>query len=187
MKFGGTKRVICRKLSTLTCFASIMVGAPPAPALTADDVNCGNCVDTGDLANSAITDRKIKNKAVTNAKIKKNAVRSKHIKNGQVKRTDLADDAVDGSKVEDASLTSADLAAGSVGASELQPGAVGTSALQAGAVTALILDPSLTGGPENVIQVAKSGGDFNSVVAALDSTGDASASNRYLVRVGPGV
>lgn len=40
---------------------------------------------------------------------------------------------------------------------------------------------------DNVITVAKSGGDYNSVAAALNSIGDASASNPYLVRVMPGV
>ena len=40
---------------------------------------------------------------------------------------------------------------------------------------------------ENVITVAKSGGDFTSVAAALNSIGDAAAANPYLVRVMPGV
>ena len=40
---------------------------------------------------------------------------------------------------------------------------------------------------DNVIIVAKSGGDFGSVQSALDSIADASASNRYLVWVAPGV
>ncbi len=40
---------------------------------------------------------------------------------------------------------------------------------------------------DNVITVAKSGGDYSSVAAALNSIGDASASNPYLVRVMPGV
>ncbi|MCC6602435.1 MAG: hypothetical protein IT327_04455 [Anaerolineae bacterium] len=40
---------------------------------------------------------------------------------------------------------------------------------------------------DNVLTVAKSGGDYSSVAAALNSIGDASASNPYLVRVMPGV
>jgi hypothetical protein len=43
------------------------------------------------------------------------------------------------------------------------------------------------GAYENVIVVAKSGGDYTSVADALDSTSDASADNRYLVWVAPGV
>lgn len=41
-------------------------------------------------------------------------------------------------------------------------------------------------GYENVIVVSKSGGDYTSVAAALDSIDDASENNRYLVRVTPG-
>ncbi|MBU0492845.1 MAG: hypothetical protein KKB13_13435 [Chloroflexi bacterium] len=39
----------------------------------------------------------------------------------------------------------------------------------------------------NVVVVAKSGGDYDTVTAALDSISDASDANRYLVRVMPGV
>ncbi|MCB8943389.1 MAG: hypothetical protein H6658_06515 [Ardenticatenaceae bacterium] len=40
---------------------------------------------------------------------------------------------------------------------------------------------------ENVITVAQSGGDYTSVADALDSITDSSSTNRYLVRVMPGV
>jgi hypothetical protein len=45
----------------------------------------------------------------------------------------------------------------------------------------------ITGRPDNVLEVAKSGGDFTSIQAALDSITTASDSNRFLVRVAPGV
>jgi hypothetical protein len=44
-----------------------------------------------------------------------------------------------------------------------------------------------SGGPENVVTVAKSGGDYTSVQTAIDSITDAAADNTYLVWVAPGV
>lgn len=41
--------------------------------------------------------------------------------------------------------------------------------------------------PERIVWVAKSGGDFTTVTAALNSITDASATKRYLVKVAPGI
>jgi pectin methylesterase-like acyl-CoA thioesterase len=45
----------------------------------------------------------------------------------------------------------------------------------------------ISGKPSNTLVVAKSGGDFNTITAALSSISDASEANRYLVKVMPGV
>ena len=53
--------------------------------------------------------------------------------------------------------------------------------------SAWVCAPDETGGYENVITVATSGGDFTSVAAALASISDSSSDNRYVVRVMSGV
>ena len=44
-----------------------------------------------------------------------------------------------------------------------------------------------SGGPQNVVTVAQSGGDYTSIQAAIDSITDATAANSYLVWVAPDV
>jgi hypothetical protein len=69
------------------------------------------------------------------------------------------------------------------------PGDSGYADLGRQALTAVpyALYAARSGGPENMLTVAKSGGDYTSVQAAIDSIHDASAGNAYLVWISPGV
>ncbi len=69
------------------------------------------------------------------------------------------------------------------------PGDAGYTDLDRQALTAVpyAMYAARSGGPENVITVAKSGGDYETVQAAIDSISDAAADNTYLVWVAPGV
>lgn len=69
------------------------------------------------------------------------------------------------------------------------PGDAGFTDLDRQALTAVpyALYAARSGGPENVVTVAKSGGDYSEVQTAIDSISDAAADNAYLVWVAPGV
>jgi hypothetical protein len=69
------------------------------------------------------------------------------------------------------------------------PGDSGYADLGRQALTAVpyALYAARSGGPESVVTVAKSGGDYTSVQAAIDSIDDASADNAYLVWIAPGI
>jgi hypothetical protein len=62
-----------------------------------------------------------------------------------------------------------------------------TSIAAAGYLTRTLADARYRGKYANVIVVAKSGGDFMSIQAAIDSISTASASQPYLVTIAPGV
>ena len=99
-----------------------------------------------------------------------NTVNSAAIVDGQVMTADLANVAVTAAKIATGTITATQLAAGAVTDAKI------TGPISAGKIAV-----------GNVIIVAKNGGQFTSPSAALASIGNASPTNRYLVKVMPGV
>lgn len=131
---------------------------------------------------------------------------------GNVGTSDLIDGAITTPKIAAGAVTGVKIAAGAVGPSQLADGAVSGSKISAGAINdAHIAGPisvvklpvgstanTVAAGNHlhegvyakksaNVVVVAKSGGEFSDLGAAINSISDASAENPYLVKLMPGV
>jgi hypothetical protein len=164
-------------------------------------------VARSDAATRLLTGAGIRDESLTGADIKNASVASIDLKNGGVGSTDIGASAVTAAKLALAAVTTEKLEAGAVTADKLAAGAVGTGSLADGSVTAAKLAAGAvptytagnglamtgtqlraTGDPDpKLLQVATTGAEFSSVQTAIDSISDESASNQYVVRIGPGV
>ena len=140
-------------------------------AAAASDVNCTNpCISSYEIQDGQVAATDIANNAVTNAKIADGAVTTTKITDGSVTNTKIGD-----GSVTDAKIT----------------GPISTSKLNIGTTTGTVAagdhnhDAVYQKKYANVIVVAKSGGDFTSIQAAIDSI-TSTDDNPYLIKVMPG-
>jgi hypothetical protein len=102
----------------------------------AGDLDCMGCVETGDLADGAVTSVKIGPGAINGSKLAPQSVELSHIANGAVRENHiwpgavstnaLASNAVTGAKIDDEAVTSAKMAEGAVRSAQVQDGSLTT-------------------------------------------------------------
>lgn len=173
-------------------------------------------VTTEAIASGAVTAASLADDSVSSAAIADGSVGTSELAAKAVTTGTIDDKAVTTAKINDGAVTTAKIAGGAVTAASLAPNAavLGLNGLVGGVTVAggqniavsksgNTISVGITGNVDaatlqgndaatfsrrdtHVITVAKQGGDFSSIGAALASITTASASNPYLVRVGPG-
>jgi len=130
-----------------------------------------------DIRNESLTGRDIRNGSITSRDVKNRSLTGRDIRNGSIRSPD----------VKNRSLTGADIKVRSIPLNRLARSLRGPAGAAGPAGPAGPPGPGGGRGYQNVLVVAKASGDFTLIQSALDSIKAASESNRYLVRVAPGV
>jgi hypothetical protein len=190
--------------------AGLAAGAVTSAAI-ADGAVTSSALASGAVTPSALADDSVSSAAIANGSVGTSELAAKAVTTGTIN-----DKAVTTSKLNDGAVTTAKIATGAVTASSLAPNAavLGLNGLTGGVTVAGgqnisvsksgntisvglsgTVNANLLEGNDaatfarrdtHVITVAKQGGDFSTIGSALASITTASASNPYLVRVGPG-
>jgi len=182
----------------LTLLSVALLSATPLVGHAA--LNAANTVNSAAIIDGSVATADIANLAVTSAKIANNAVSTTQIANYAVTSTKLANNAVTTVQIANGSVTAAKLGIiCNAGQTLSYSGATWTCSNSISGPAGPEGPQGATGpeGPQgpagssarysNVIVVAQSGGDFTDLSSALESISDASPSNRYLIKIMPGV
>ena len=167
-----------RLATALALGAALLFSLPlaGARAQVAADVVCNKCVNTTDIANEAVTFRKIKPGSVGNSRIADEAITWDKIKPGNVGTGRLANGAVTEPKLADGAVTMPKLASLSVGTANIKNAAVTTPKLASLSVgtanikNAAVTTPKLADGAVTAFKLAA-----GSVTAAALAAGSVTA------------
>jgi hypothetical protein len=187
-----------------------------APAAVTSPALAAGAVTTDAIATGAVTASQMADNSVSSAAIADGSVGTSELAAKAVTTGTIDDKAVTTNKLNDSAVTTAKIAGGAVTAASLAPNAavLGLNGLVGGVTVAggqnisvsksgNTISVGLSGNVDaatlqgndqatfarrdtHVITVAKSGGDYGTIGAALAAITGASASNPYLVKVGPG-
>ncbi len=122
-------------MSAIALLASLAIPSSGALAQFATDVQCVQCVGTGDIAFGAVRQGRIADGAVTNRKIAFGAVREARIADGAVTNRKIGPGAVREGRIANRAVTTPKIALGAVVEGRLANGAVATNKIRDGAVT----------------------------------------------------
>ena len=160
----------------------------------ATNLVCNKCVNTSDLDTAAVTAAKIASNAVSNAKIANGAVTAPKLAANAVNGAKIANNSVNTAKLTTAAVTAAKLAPNSVNNSKIANAAVTAAKIAPGAVNSgKILDGAVTAaklGIKNSVYVEAAGpstaDNCNALLAALAGVSGNSATNPFVMVLGPG-
>jgi hypothetical protein len=102
--------------------------------LTVSDLSCSDCINSTDIAPSAVGTSEIADGSIVSADVLDGGLGGMDIADGTITSNDLAANSVDASKILDGGVGAAEIATDAVGSAEIAADAVGSSEIGASAV-----------------------------------------------------
>jgi hypothetical protein len=140
------------------------------------EIKCG-AIGTGELADGAVTTKKIRNKAITKAKLADGILGDFQLENGSVSTAKLADKAVTRAKLANRAVGRAQLKTNAVTSGKLNDGAVTSTKLGTNSVQRIHIAPSAVTASELAGNAVNSSKIADNTVTAADIGTDAVGSS----------